>query len=208
MMTRVTILSFALLSVVLAVSAANSGPMPEGALNLVGVPSTETIADKPTESVGEKITIQLNSDNTHSKHVRAHHANGASSSAEQVHRVGDGLWSDCGDGSDDFKIEDIKVSPDQPSKGSKVTVSGKGTLKKEITGGEGSVSARYGFIPVVNKKGPIGAVAKLPIKAGPYADTVSFTVPDTIPGGTYYITAKANDQDGDQIFCLKVTVKL
>ncbi|XP_065914741.1 putative phosphatidylglycerol/phosphatidylinositol transfer protein DDB_G0278295 [Dysidea avara] len=111
----------------------------------------------------------------------------------------------------DYDVTDLKISfsPNPPQKGRNLTIIASGTVNRQIAGGKIKVTAKYGFITVLNQSYDVCDFAKkmgkeCPIPAGPLSGSKTVMVPDKIPGGTYLVSIEGTDQGGKNMICANI----
>merc|ERR1711976_44361 len=110
-------------------------------------------------------------------------------------------YSNCGSSSDKLKIQSISFNPMNLTAGDKVTVTVKGQLTEEVTGGTVTIKAALDGIPVLNKAFPLCTILanislSCPLQPKTFTQTNSFTLPTDLPSGNITGSGRAVDQNG------------
>ncbi|KAN0045346.1 hypothetical protein ACTA71_005723 [Dictyostelium dimigraforme] len=121
------------------------------------------------------------------------------------------IWSNCGTAADKLQIQNVTLTPEIPVKGDSLTITASGTLSEEVTSGTASITVKFGFITLIDKKYSICSSQDpipCPIAAGLYEKTITETIPDSAPSGTYTANIVITDQNDSEITCIDVDLHL
>lgn len=111
-------------------------------------------------------------------------------------------------------IELVSLEPNPPIPGENLTVTAKGTLKKDLVDGSYvDVLVRYGFITLVSRRYDLCELMpevdlECPLNAGYLSLTRSVEIPEEAPPGTYSVEAKAYTPEEELLTCLTAVVTL
>eukprot|EP01094_Clydonella_sp_ATCC50884_P012546 TRINITY_DN2275_c0_g1_i2.p1 TRINITY_DN2275_c0_g1~~TRINITY_DN2275_c0_g1_i2.p1 ORF type:complete len:115 (+),score=39.35 TRINITY_DN2275_c0_g1_i2:153-497(+) len=85
-----------------------------------------------------------------------------------------------------------------------------GTLDEEITGGNMTLSLKYGIIPLINSKtfDTCSLPLDCPLPQGPASINRTFEIPHGIPAGTYKWTLKMMDQKDEEVMCVQLKLDM
>ncbi|KAI5968812.1 NPC2 [Candida margitis] len=110
-------------------------------------------------------------------------------------------------------LDEIVISPNPPEAGVNLTFTAKGTIDKTITDGAYvEVDVRYGFIKLIHQTYDIcKEITKVdlecPIEKGKQVITKEVEIPEEVPPGKYFVTARAYTKDDEYITCLTATIE-
>ncbi|KAI3661851.1 hypothetical protein MP638_003859 [Amoeboaphelidium occidentale] len=125
-------------------------------------------------------------------------------------------WSNCGTAEDAMEISSLTFAP-QPQRGVPFKVHFVGKLKATIDYGTiALLQVKWGALPI--RVPPVSicdevaklpdAPSKCPVQPGDFDIEQEITLPGQIPKGNYKVNIKINNQDGRQVSCLDVQLKL
>ncbi|KAG2217556.1 hypothetical protein INT45_006723, partial [Circinella minor] len=131
---------------------------------------------------------------------------------DPVYEASTDLIKHCGDDNDLLTIKEIKLNPDPPRAGEKLTVDFKGTLKEDVSDGTTiEVTVKYGVVQLIKKKFDFCDEAskideECPIKKGELNITKDVDLPKEIRKlfiiGRYSVHAVIVTPDEKQVTCL------
>ncbi|XP_064399083.1 putative phosphatidylglycerol/phosphatidylinositol transfer protein DDB_G0282107 [Halichondria panicea] len=137
-----------------------------------------------------------------------------SSSAAKQFNVGD-IWKDCSKSGDAVKINSVTISPEQPEKGETVSVEAVITVQNNtmITGGKINVTASLDNVPLLEKIFDLCSESSIigvncPLTSGQRTLSAKPTITDLAPPGNYTILAIIEDQNKQEVLCIKADFKL
>eukprot|EP01098_Paradermamoeba_levis_P005326 TRINITY_DN2255_c0_g1_i1.p1 TRINITY_DN2255_c0_g1~~TRINITY_DN2255_c0_g1_i1.p1 ORF type:complete len:143 (+),score=31.27 TRINITY_DN2255_c0_g1_i1:122-550(+) len=120
------------------------------------------------------------------------------------------IWTNCGTNSDHIHIKTVKIVPDPPVRGQKISVTFNATLDEPVKSGEISLDVKWGFITILKKTLPLCSIIQpyepCPLAAGVITRTITEDIPSVIPGGHYSIHVIATDQASQELACIQVDV--
>jgi len=117
-------------------------------------------------------------------------------------------FTNCGSSTDLLNITRLTSSVWPPVLGQPLTVSGSGSLLADVDAGTFETKVSYLGLPLIEKKGDLGSLTTLPIKAGSPSITQTITLPSSLPPGDYNIQAAAVDEAGNSIGCVGLSFTL
>merc|ERR1712093_399068 len=127
---------------------------------------------------------------------------GSSGNNDGVHTTASWQFTDCGDIDDAIEIKSLRVSPDPPEPGKKMTIYADGLAKQRITeGAYADVVVKLGLIKLISKRFDIcdelrsaNASLQCPIEAGAHEIVQSVDLPKEIPKAKFVVQAQAFTQ--------------
>eukprot|EP01116_Phalansterium_solitarium_P019050 TRINITY_DN5217_c0_g1_i1.p1 TRINITY_DN5217_c0_g1~~TRINITY_DN5217_c0_g1_i1.p1 ORF type:complete len:190 (-),score=50.62 TRINITY_DN5217_c0_g1_i1:115-684(-) len=135
----------------------------------------------------------------------------ASARGPHFGNVGD-IWSNCGSASDHLQIKAVQITPDPPVIGQNLTVAATGVLDEQITSGVVAVNIAWNGVPLISQNFSlcdiVTSVEKCPLVAGPQSFKVSQLLPAQTPSGSFDGTVSGYDQNGQNVFCIKLDFTL
>ncbi|KAI1434675.1 ml domain-containing protein [Xylaria sp. CBS 124048] len=113
---------------------------------------------------------------------------------------------------DTVHIDNVDLSPNPPSAGSKLVIHASGTVDKTIEkGAYVKLVVKYGLIRLISTTADLceqveNVDLKCPIEKGNLSITKSVDIPKEVPPGTYNVQADVYNDDDTPITCLQATV--
>ncbi|TNY21524.1 phosphatidylglycerol/phosphatidylinositol transfer protein [Rhodotorula diobovata] len=123
-------------------------------------------------------------------------------------------WYDCGEPGDALEIESIKVSPDPPKPGHKLTIEAKGKVHNLVDEGTyADVTVKLGLIKLLTKRFDVcdeldnaNATLSCPIEPGSYTITQSVDLPAEIPRAKFQVQARVFTQEELPAACMDLWI--
>ncbi|KAI3404033.2 FTH2 [Candida oxycetoniae] len=109
-------------------------------------------------------------------------------------------------------LDEVIITPNPPEAGANLTFTATGTIDKTITDGAYvEVDVRYGFIKLIHQtydlcKEITKVDLKCPVNQGKQVISKTIEIPQEVPPGRYFVTARAYTKDDEYITCLTATV--
>jgi len=120
-------------------------------------------------------------------------------------------FTDCSGGTSHAKVSTITANPYPPVKGQDITIAVTGALDEEITASQYTINVTYLGINLLTKTGDLCQLSpsfQCPHAAGPISVSDTLNIPSIAPSGTYDINIGANDQNGQVLLCVQVSVSI
>ncbi|TFL03557.1 ML domain-containing protein [Pterulicium gracile] len=123
-------------------------------------------------------------------------------------------YTDCGATSDPIQVQSIKVSPDPPKPGEKLTVTVNAEVTEEVEeGAYADVVVKLGLIKLLSKQFDLceearkaNATVQCPIKPGQYEVIQSVDLPKEIPKAKFTVSVRGYTIDDDDLACVDLKV--
>lgn len=117
-------------------------------------------------------------------------------------------FTNCADSGAHFRVDSVDITPQPLVPGKKVSISVRGLLDEQLTGGSYTADVRYMGVSVLDWTGPISDLITLPAPAGPATMAASMKVPREAPEGSYELRFAAVDQNSAALTCLVVPFRI
>ncbi|KAG5252988.1 MD-2-related lipid recognition domain-containing family protein [Salix suchowensis] len=100
------------------------------------------------------------------------------------------------------KVSGVKISPNPVKKGKPATFIISATTSETITGGKLRVDVRYFGFPVYGEYHNLCEETSCPVTGGDFVVSHSQELPGFTPSGSYSLTMKMVDGEGDELTCI------
>jgi len=117
-------------------------------------------------------------------------------------------YTNCGQKGDHITVTNITANYWPPSKSAPLSISINGISDENITSGSYEIDVYWENTKIDVLDGSVCNLDACPITVGPASVVYNVTIPSVAPGGSYEIDIVANDQNKQELLCVKITFKL